>query len=142
MNLSERIKAARAALGLKQEEVVSKSGIPIGSLRKYEGGHSAPGADAIAGLVRLGINSNWLLTGEGQMLLSVSAAPPALSKSEPPATMVINEEILAIIMLAGEHARPGTSRAELAVEAMRMYADFVAEGLVTPDGVLMIKKVA
>ena len=67
--LAARLKAARAALGLKQEEVVAISGIPIDSYRKYEGGRSRPGAGAIAKLERAGISASWLTSGEGEMLL-------------------------------------------------------------------------
>lgn len=75
---------------MTQEEVCSKSGIPISSYRKYEKGTS-PGAEAVAGLVLAGMNANYLMTGEGPKLLKelppilseqrgeyrVSAAPPA-----------------------------------------------------------------
>lgn len=70
MSIAERIKAARAALKLKQEEVVSISGIPLSTYRKYEGGTAEPGSKALAGLTCAGMNANWLLTGEGPMFLS------------------------------------------------------------------------
>lgn len=70
MKLSDRLKAFRAKLGLKQDEISSKSGVGFSSYQKYELGLSTPGGDAIEGFVRLGLNANWLLTGEGDMLLS------------------------------------------------------------------------
>jgi transcriptional regulator with XRE-family HTH domain len=69
MDLAGRLKAARAALSLKQTEVAAQSGVSEGGYQKYEMGRSVPGGEAIAGFVRLGINANWLLTGEGPMLL-------------------------------------------------------------------------
>jgi phage repressor protein C with HTH and peptisase S24 domain len=74
MSISERIKLFRSSNGLKQEELAAISGIPLDSLRKYEGAKSDPGAKAIEGLTRAGINANWLLTGEGPMLLQIGAA--------------------------------------------------------------------
>lgn len=68
--VSERLKAARAALELTQVEAALKFGLPLGSLRKYESGPSIPGGEAIAGIVKAGISANWLLTGEGPMLMA------------------------------------------------------------------------
>lgn len=70
MTLAERLKEARAALRLKQEELAAQSGVSYSAYQKYEIGRSAPGADALEGFVRAGINANWLLTGEGSMLLT------------------------------------------------------------------------
>lgn len=70
MSLSLRLKGARAALGLSQTEIAARSGVPVGTIRKYEQGPSLPGAEAIEAFVGLGINANWLLTGEGDMLLA------------------------------------------------------------------------
>lgn len=68
--ISQRLRLARVGLGFGQAEAASKFGIPISTYRKYESGPSEPGADAVAGISRAGINANWLLTGEGQMLLN------------------------------------------------------------------------
>ena len=68
--IAQRLRFAREAIGLGQAEGASKFGIPISTYRKYESGPSEPGADAVAGISRAGINANWLLTGEGPMLLS------------------------------------------------------------------------
>lgn len=76
-SIAERIRAARLALGLTQADAASKFEIPIGSLRKYESGPSEPGSAALSGFTRAGINSNWLLTGEGAMLLSDAQQSPA-----------------------------------------------------------------
>lgn len=44
-------------------------GISSGVYQKYEMDLRGPGADVMGAFVRAGINSNWLLTGEGEMLL-------------------------------------------------------------------------
>lgn len=75
MSISERLKAARHALTATQGSMAAKSGIPVGTYQKYELGKLAPGAKAIQGLMQLGINANWLLTGDGPMLLADLAKP-------------------------------------------------------------------
>lgn len=76
--IGTRLKEARAALGLTQRELCSKSEIPLPSLRDYELCKRIPGGEAVSGLVRAGINANWLLTGEGSMQLSEAAQSQSL----------------------------------------------------------------
>jgi phage repressor protein C with HTH and peptisase S24 domain len=75
--VSERLVYLRGYLGLNQPEAATRYGIPYNTYRKYEHGLSKPGADAIEGISRAGINSNWLLTGEGPMFLCDIAQSPA-----------------------------------------------------------------
>ncbi|OGT19265.1 MAG: hypothetical protein A2342_02470 [Gallionellales bacterium RIFOXYB12_FULL_54_9] len=70
-----RIKEARAALGLTQKELCEQAKMKLPSVRDYELGNSIPGGEAVAALMRVGISANWLLTGEGEMLLSASRDP-------------------------------------------------------------------
>lgn len=129
MDLGTRLKAARAALKLKQEDVVTISGIPMSTYRKYEGGGSAPGADAIAGLIRTGINANWLLTGEGPMLLADLIPKPA------PAAR-INVEALAQTLAAVLTTAPkGETQEQSARKTVQFYMQMVERGMLTPDGV-------
>lgn len=65
-----RIKDARSSLGLTQKEFCEKSGMKLPSLRDYELGNHIPGGDAVSDLARMGINANWLLTGDGPMFIS------------------------------------------------------------------------
>lgn len=69
MSVSDRLKRARTALKLKQDEMSARTVIPIDTYKKYEGGTRQPGADAIAHFVQAGINANWLLTETGPMLV-------------------------------------------------------------------------
>ena len=75
MKIAERLRVVRAHLGLKQDEFAAQSCVSIRAYQTYEGGRSLPGAEAIEGFTRLGINANWLLTGEGPMLLADLKAP-------------------------------------------------------------------
>lgn len=65
-----RLKIARASFNLNQKEFASQSGVGFSTYQKYEMGMSVPGGEAIEGFMRLGISANWLLTGEGEMLIS------------------------------------------------------------------------
>lgn len=68
--IGARIMEARKALGFKTREPFAlKINMPMPTLSDYERGNRMPGADSIALLVSGGINSNWLLTGEGDMLI-------------------------------------------------------------------------
>lgn len=70
MKISDRLRLVREHLGLTQPGAATKFGIPLGTYKQYEKGPSEPGAGALRGLADGGVNINWLLTGEGEMLLS------------------------------------------------------------------------
>lgn len=56
-------------MGLSMRALAEAASVPLPSHKDYEGCKTIPGGEAIAGYVRAGINANWLLTGEGAMLL-------------------------------------------------------------------------
>lgn len=67
--VGQRLKLARENLNMSQKEFCAVTGMAFPSLRGYEVGLRMPGGDAIAVFIRAGINANWLLTGEGSILL-------------------------------------------------------------------------
>lgn len=73
-----RIKEARSALGLTQKELCEQAEMKLPSVRDYELGNRIPGGEAVAALMRVGISANWLLTGDGVMLLANDQERPAL----------------------------------------------------------------
>lgn len=77
MNLPDRLRAARAALSLGQKDFALQSGVSHSVYQKYELGTSKPGFDALEGFVKAGVNPQWLLTGEGEMLLPPAACREA-----------------------------------------------------------------
>ncbi len=68
--LSRRLKVVRERLGYTQTRIAEAVGGKLRSWQEYEKGARVPGSSVIAGLVELGVNANWVLTGKGAMLLS------------------------------------------------------------------------
>lgn len=86
------MKAWRAASNLTQKEAGSKIGVPFSTLQKYEMGVSEPNSHALEGLAKLGVNTNWLLTGEGPMLTADVAPKPYQGSLPPKPTLATNEQ--------------------------------------------------
>lgn len=139
MNFAERLKSARGSLGLKQTEMSEQSGVSYRAYQHYEGGRSLPCADALMGFMQLGINANWLLTGEGPMLLAdlvvvreVVVEKEVVRQVAPPINAAALGAILAGILQArGSNADP-TSAAK---QAIKFYHEAINEGLITPTGI-------
>lgn len=135
MTIPGRLKAARAEIGLSQKEMAAQSGVSARGYQGYEDGRSLPGAEAIAGFVRLGINANWLLTGDGSMLLS----GPQASIGAPDA---------ARLRLAIEAAEEGLSAAgrvmgpDKKAELVLAIYDLFEEPAITKERVLKLVKFA
>ena len=135
MSLPKRLKDARAALRLSQKEVAEQSGVSVRGYQGYEDGRSTPGGEAIAGLVRLGINANWLLTGEGPMLLSdLRVAAGSFDMARLKLAIQATEEGLA----AGGREMAPDRKAEL---VLAVY-DLLQEPSVTKERVLKLVKLA
>jgi len=130
MTIHERLTLARNALGLKQVEMAEISGVSGRAYQGYEAGRSTPGGEAIAGFMKVGISANWLLTGEGPMLLKDQAAPPAA-----PAAPRINTRALAAILDGAQRGLKNATPLQVAEFAVNMYIDAINKGLITPDGV-------
>jgi transcriptional regulator with XRE-family HTH domain len=78
-SVAGRIAEFRQSLGISQKGMATHVGLSLPSLKDYEGGKTMPGGEAIQRLVEAGINANWLLTGEGPMLLKEMERPgPAI----------------------------------------------------------------
>lgn len=62
--------------GLSQPAAAAKAGnMPLPSFKDYVAGNRMPGGEALASLALLGINLNWLLSGNGGMLVLDEAHP-------------------------------------------------------------------
>lgn len=67
MSVAVRLKKVRNSLGKGQKEMAELLGVNYRTYQNYENALNAPNWDACESLVRLGVNANWLLTGEGEM---------------------------------------------------------------------------
>jgi transcriptional regulator with XRE-family HTH domain len=67
MTLADRLKCVREDLNKSQKEIAAQIGISFRSWQDYELGKNVPGSAVITELVKLGYNSNWILTGEGSI---------------------------------------------------------------------------
>lgn len=86
MNAGDRIRAFREALGLTQQEMAAKIGVPFRTFQSYESGSSTPKFAYLQRLAELGCDIAWLITG-------IPAAPMSAPVSQPqpdaPATRAI-----------------------------------------------------
>lgn len=72
--IGARMRAARGALGLSQEGLANAVGGSKRGIQNNEALKSVPGGEILCGLIALGINANWLLSGAGSMLLADTQA--------------------------------------------------------------------
>lgn len=76
--IGERMKVFRESLGLGQEQLAAQIGGSKRGIQDNEWGKAAPNSKILVGLAKLGLNVNWLLLGEGEMLMknvSTSVTP-------------------------------------------------------------------
>ncbi|MDO9104904.1 MAG: helix-turn-helix transcriptional regulator [Methylovulum sp.] len=78
MTIGTRLKQWRLYNNLNQDDASSLLGVPFSTYQKYEMSVSKPGSEAMEAFSRAGIDVNWLLTGEGEMLRA-DRSTPALS---------------------------------------------------------------
>jgi len=67
MSPGERFKLVRASQQKTQKEMAAFVGVSYRTWQDYEGDTNAPGGKVMRHLCSLGININWLLTGQGEM---------------------------------------------------------------------------
>jgi transcriptional regulator with XRE-family HTH domain len=71
MSLGERLKVVRESTKKSQREFAELLGVSFRGLQTYESGASVPGGNILSAYASLGFNVNWILLGEGPMLLEV-----------------------------------------------------------------------
>jgi len=75
--VGKRLKQALAALGLPMTTLSEKSGLIYSSVQNYVAGKQMPGGEALTKIREsTGINADWILTGEGEMMSKTMEAQP------------------------------------------------------------------
>lgn len=136
--LNGRLKAWREGKRLNQGQAANLLGVPIATFIKWEVGTRAPGAAAMEAFVTAGgINANWLLTGEGPMLLGDLQAAGwsgALDRER----MRISLKAIEMGLKATERVMAPAAKAEL---LLAVY-DLLEDSSVTEEKVMNIVKLA
>lgn len=151
IGVGPRLKQVREALRLTQAELADAVGGSKRGLQDNETRNRVPGGEVIAGFVRLGINANWLLTGEGPMLLSeleevatlrahnqrLQAERDALAaRLDQAQDASLNQAAMrAIIAGTVEAKAPGAPADQIARMAVDYYCRAISEGMITPEGI-------
>lgn len=127
MTIGQRLEQVRASLGLTQAEMCVKMGLPLRTYTRYALGQRPPSAEALAALVRMGININWLLTGDGAMRLSGGpiepACPPPIDEALGAAVF---EGVMSVYLACGARMTGHAGRV-----VARIYTEIVEAGLGT-----------
>lgn len=66
-----RLKTWRKKLGMTQAQFSEKTEIHLAQIKKYETDASLPSGEIMAKIAETGVNLNWLLTGQGYMVLNL-----------------------------------------------------------------------
>lgn len=78
-----RIKDVRSHFNCNQKKMSELLSVKYRTYQDNEKGKSIPGGAVLASYVRIGVNVNWLLTGEGPMLIEeMKNSPIAMEKME------------------------------------------------------------
>lgn len=72
-SIGSRLKVWRKSISLKQEEAAERVGLSPSTYQNYERDVRRPNTAGFDAFTRAGINAQWLLTGEGEMLLNQGA---------------------------------------------------------------------
>jgi transcriptional regulator with XRE-family HTH domain len=129
-SLGARIRAAREAAGLSRPAFVEKFGGSVRTLENNEGGRNEPGACLIASFASLGINTAWLLTGEGPMLLADLTAPTPAA----PQPAINVDALVQAFCVTFQTAPAGETVEQSARKALAFYQYCLDQGLITPEG--------
>jgi len=87
-NSGSRVRVAREHLGLPQKACGELLGVSRRGLQDIEAQKNVPSGQSLAAMLGLGINVNWVLTGEGperigEQLLRVSEGSPVYGSASP-----------------------------------------------------------
>ena len=129
------MRQARKALKLNQTDFHDT--YVVGTLRSFqraEAGSNEAGVCLVGAFIRAGINANWLLTGEGPMLLK-DLAPERVAVAEPLQVKINTKALGAAIDAMRKLAEPGETPESTAMKTAKFYQYLLDQGLITPTGI-------
>lgn len=144
---ASRLVVFRKSLGMTQDAFCMQTGVPLSTLKRYEGSRSAPSLDSLGLMAKLGVNIHWLATGIGTMMLAgvantepaASSTPPKAPEAAlPPAKVTTKINVDALVKafeVMTQTARPGETPAQTARKAVDFYMYLISNGMITPDGI-------
>lgn len=92
--LSERLKELRKAKGLTQQQLGDLLQVSKQAIANIEVGHNNPSLDFICKLIEnLNVNSNWLITGNGEMFNGQNAQDEITKAIEKTIERVVEEKL-------------------------------------------------
>lgn len=138
MKISDRIRIVRKRLDMEQAEMATHLGIPLSTYSKYERGERAPG-NALDKFNKVGINANWLLTGEGEIM------QPNIKTAD---TAYVTEPIKPLVSGSGIHSgytandhphrRTGDASDTIYIESFPEVRAAAGAGQVTPTDQMVV----
>ena len=142
--VGDRMSDARRHLKMTQaafyDKFVGPERMTLRTYQRAETGASESGMLLLESFVRAGINSNWLLTGEGAMLVSAETEYPlngsntAVTAKEPRGQR-INVKALAAIIEGAMRTNPNDPPDKVASFAASFYQSCIDQGMITPEGI-------
>lgn len=84
-SIAMRLRELRRRIGfVRRADMATHLGLPNSTYSAYEGEAGPPKVEWLVELARRGVNLNWLLTGDGEMLLPPHAVAPAPTPPDVP----------------------------------------------------------
>ena len=130
--VADRLKAVRAAEGASQADLAARLSIPLGTIKKIEGGLNMPGGETLMKYSAAGYSPTWILTGWGAMrigrITKERADTPAIATSD---LVIAASELLALvtdaIQRAYKEAGAGISGLDLGRLSAEKYNEIISE---------------
>ena len=119
--IAERLRVIRAKYSVSQPEFAAKCGVSIRAYQDYEAGKRLPSAEVMLALTELGIDVDWLLTGEGEMCPDEAMPSGAVA----PIDEVLMGRVVEGISKTYKEMGARISPRDLGIAAARMASDLI-----------------